>query len=98
MKVYRLLWALVPFITFLSCKQKENTPAFTKEKFNGSKIFEYIDAQNSGISFSNIVSEDFNNNILANTYLYNRGGVGVLDVNNDGLQDVFFTSTQGTCK
>jgi hypothetical protein len=30
--------------------------------------------------------------------LYNSAGLGIIDINNDGLQDVFFASTMNACK
>jgi hypothetical protein len=51
-----------------------------------------------GISFSNDITETHENSIMTNSYLYNGGGVGVIDVNNDGLQDLYFVSTQCECQ
>lgn len=53
---------------------------------------------NTGIQFTNQITETYENWILSNSYLYNGGGVGVIDFNNDGLQDLYFVSTQGACK
>nr|MCU0667258.1 VCBS repeat-containing protein [Patescibacteria group bacterium] len=39
----------------------------------------------------NQLKEDQNNNILRYEYFYNGGGVAVGDLNNDGLDDIFFT-------
>lgn len=61
-------------------------------------LFQKLDAGASGITFKNEIKETHELNIVANSYLYNGGGVGVLDVNNDGLQDLYFTSTMGSCK
>ena len=35
---------------------------------------------------------------MADPYIYNGGGVAVLDVNNDGLQDLFFTARLQGCR
>ncbi len=61
-------------------------------------LFEHLSPGTTGIDFENDVIEDHQNNILTNSYLYNGGGVGVIDFNNDGLQDLYFTRTQGSCK
>jgi hypothetical protein len=46
------------------------------------------------VTFANTIEESDSVNILTYEYLYNGGGVGVLDVNNDGLSDIFFTGNQ----
>ena len=61
-------------------------------------LFEHLSPGATGVDFENIVEETHENNVLTNSYLYNGGGVGVIDFNNDGLQDLYFTRTQGSCK
>lgn len=61
-------------------------------------LFTRLPSSQTGITFSNDIKETQERNIVADAYLYNGGGVGVIDVNNDGLQDLFFTSTVGSCK
>lgn len=56
-----------------------------------SSMFERLSPSQSGISFTNTITEDESNNPLAYEYLYNGGGVAVGDFNNDGLQDLYFT-------
>ncbi|MFN5423300.1 MAG: VCBS repeat-containing protein, partial [bacterium] len=58
-------------------------------------LFELIPAEQSGISFTNEIVEDENLNILSFEYFYNGAGVGIGDFNNDGLQDIFFSSNMG---
>lgn len=54
-------------------------------------LFEPISANYSGINFSNRITESDSFNVLTFEYIYNGGGVGVGDFNNDGWQDVFFS-------
>jgi len=54
-------------------------------------LFESLAPAKTGIYFSNNIEESDTFNILESQYLYNGGGVGVGDFNNDGLQDLFFT-------
>lgn len=54
------------------------------------KTFELLDASHTGITFSNDIKDNDTLNILTQEYLYNGGGVGMGDFNQDGLQDLFF--------
>src|SRR6267378_3760354 len=53
-------------------------------------LFRLVPGEESGIKFSNDIQESDSFNILTYEYIYNGGGVGIGDFNNDGLQDVFF--------
>lgn len=55
-------------------------------------LFEKLEPDRTGITFANRLPEDTAFNILNYLYYYNGGGVAVGDVDNDGLQDLFFTS------
>ena len=54
--------------------------------------------EENGIHFKNTVKETAAFNILNYYDMYNGGGVAIADVNNDGLQDVYFTSNQQSNK
>ncbi len=65
-------------ILFIGCQKKED------------KLFSRLPSDETGITFSNTIVENDSFNILTHEYIYNGGGVGVADFNNDGLLDVFF--------
>ena len=58
-------------------------------------LFRAVPADKSGIVFSNQIREDSNINMLTYEYLYNGGGVGIGDFNNDGRPDLYFTASLG---
>jgi hypothetical protein len=59
-------------------------------------LFEKMDQ--TGIQFTNKVTDEKDNNIFKYRNFYNGAGVGIGDINNDGLADVFFTANQGPNK
>jgi hypothetical protein len=61
-------------------------------------LFTALTPEETGITFVNVNTETETDNILAYEYFYNGGGVAIGDINNDGMQDLFFTSNQGENK
>src|SRR5438105_3446106 len=60
-------------------------------------LFESLAPSATGVTFVNRLPEDDSAfNILTYLYYYNGGGVAVGDVNNDGLPDLYFTSSRGS--
>lgn len=91
--IYVLFITLLTLLT--SCEEKQ---AITNESSDTAIIFSQIDSEQSGIHFSNTITEDINSpyNLFDYDYFYNGAGTGVEDLNNDGLLDIFFCSNQGT--
>lgn len=54
-------------------------------------LLHLVPSSHSGIHFNNHIVENDSVNPVDVTNVYNGGGVGVGDFNNDGLQDVYFT-------
>lgn len=61
-------------------------------------MFSLLDPAETNISFQNTLTEALNTNILMYEYFYNGGGVAAGDFNNDGLEDLYFTSNMGDNK
>lgn len=51
-------------------------------------------AESTGIVFENKVIQDAESNVLNYPYYFNGGGVAIGDINNDGLDDIYFTGNQ----
>jgi hypothetical protein len=78
-KMRRLLFLLLA-VAAISCKEKPR--------------FELLDPEQTGITFNNVVVETDSVHVLNFEYIYNGAGVGIVDLNNDGLQDIIFTANQ----
>lgn len=79
MKLLRLtIWAL---LILSACKKSET-------------VFTAIPAKHSGIDFVNEIVEYDSFNILNTEFIYNGAGIGIGDLNEDGLEDLFFAGNQ----
>src|SRR5215213_7691451 len=83
MKSIRLLIICLPF--FIACNKKQT-------------LFNQISSSHSGISFSNKIIENDSMSPADVVNIYNGGGTGIGDFNNDGLQDIFFSGNMVACK
>ncbi len=79
------------FLFCWSCQQDQDitTP-------QNVRLFEELTTDQSGVYFMNTLTETEEFNIIEYLYYYNGGGVAVGDINNDGLEDVFFTANQAS--
>ncbi len=76
MRLFNLIVLLGLMATVSSCKKT---------------LFKQVSSSLSGIYFNNKIHENDTMNPIDVTNIYNGGGVGIGDFNNDGLQDVYFT-------
>lgn len=91
MKKFSILILVFAFI--FACSKEGD-----KSSENSSFLLTEIAPENSGIDFSNLVSEDPTHSIINYIYYYNGGGVAAGDINNDELPDLFFVSNMGDNK
>ncbi len=81
----KILYFLLLLI--IACDQKDSASSALFEK-----------QENSGIVFSNTISNSRDFNIFSYRNFYNGAGVATGDINNDGLVDIFFTANMGPNK
>lgn len=65
------------------------TLSFSIYAQNKQALFKLLAGNQTGITFTNTLTENDTLNILNQANIYNGGGVGIGDFNNDGLMDVY---------
>ena len=60
--------------------------------------FEQLNSKNTGVTFTNQIIESVSKNLGHYDYYYNGAGVAILDVDNDGNQDLFFAGNESKNK
>jgi enediyne biosynthesis protein E4 len=68
------------------------------QQTNATKLFTVLPESSTGVTFRNDIIETPDMFFYVYENLYNGGGVSVGDINNDGLDDIYFTSTLGSNK
>ncbi|MCW3114799.1 MAG: ASPIC/UnbV domain protein, partial [Segetibacter sp.] len=71
---------LLAFVLLCSCKRQQ-------------PLFKQVSSAKSNIHFNNKFVENDTLNPIDITNIYNGGGIGVGDFNNDGLQDLYFSGS-----
>jgi len=67
----------------------------SNESSTTDSLFRLVDSEHSNLTFSNDLPVDLELNIFNYMYYYNGGGLGIGDLNNDGLIDVVLSSNLG---
>ena len=95
-KILRLLAVFLIFAILLpSCGGGEVNEAESDTTATVDQMyFEEVSSDHSGITFLNTITETDSFNFFNYEYIYNGGGVAVGDINNDGLEDLYFTGNQ----
>ncbi|MEL6559590.1 MAG: FG-GAP-like repeat-containing protein [Bacteroidota bacterium] len=85
----RLFTLTIATIGLFSCAENQQQSEIVSN--DPPPIFKKLHAPEIGINFSNNLTETDTLNYFTYPYIYMGGGVAVGDINNDGLQDLFFT-------
>ncbi|WPP50772.1 VCBS repeat-containing protein [Catalinimonas niigatensis] len=62
----------------------------SEQEYEKKRLFTLLSSSATGVDFTNTITESDSLNILRQANLYNGGGVGIGDFNNDGWVDVYF--------
>ncbi len=89
-KMKNLFFSLSILVFLISCNKDNNQAAKSQNKKTYAKIFNKLEHTQTGITFSNNLTETDSLNYLSYGYIYMGGGVATGDINNDGLIDIFF--------
>src|SRR5688500_18209232 len=83
---------------FMSCFGLALAVSSCKKEDKKTTLFTLLSPEQTGIFFSNTITENDSVNLLDYEYVYNGGGVGVFDVISDSLPDLFFTGNMAPSK
>ena len=86
MRRFTTTYFLFSIFFFLACEKKPK------------QLFQSVNPESSGIQFSNTLIYSDTLTVLDFEYLYNGAGVGIGDINNDGLQDIYFSGNMTSGK
>ena len=79
-------------LALLVCLYACQAPVPQKE--DSDTLFTLLTPQQTGIAFKNTVVEDEKHNHLINDMIVAGAGVGIADINNDSLPDIYFAGNQ----
>lgn len=82
-----IVFALIVFL-LVRCDNQ-----FNKKSSNAATLFTLVPVEQTHVDFSNKVVQDTIFNCVKYMYALNGGGVAIGDINNDGLQDIYFLRT-----
>jgi hypothetical protein len=88
------IWMIAGIFILAGCDKKRDTPAATTAAPASTPVFKRLASDKSGVTFKNTVDENIDNYFDNFAYVYNGGGVGIGDINNDGLPDLYFTGNE----
>ena len=83
---------IISILFVLACSCKKTTNEYSDTLVSPTAQYQLIGSSQTNIYFQNNIEDQEKLNILTYRNFYNGGGVGIGDINNDGLNDIYFTS------
>ena len=88
MRKFTYLFAFILSLSACTSDPKEAPSPATV--LDDSNLFQLLPTSTTKITFDNHIEETLELNTVANDAIIQGAGVGIIDVNNDGLQDIYF--------
>lgn len=91
--------SLLITLLLLSCQEDKSKSDMAADKDaaqTSAPVFKKVNSAQSQLYFENAITEDLStlDNLFNFDYFYNGAGVGIADLNNDGLDDIVFCGNQ----
>lgn len=86
--IFSFFYISIALVSLLACKNTSLENETAKASF---ALFTLLPSSQTHVDFTNSLTEGLNTNVLIYEYFYNGGGVSIGDVNDDGLEDVYFS-------
>ncbi|MEL6355912.1 MAG: VCBS repeat-containing protein [Bacteroidota bacterium] len=87
--IVRYFFLLSLFLFLISCGKTD------EYQVQGDALFQVLDTKQTGVDFTNLVTDGEDFNVLSYRNFYNGAGVAITDLNDDNQPDLFFTANQG---
>ena len=87
---YRCLAVSLCILSLIACNDNRSEKQILKPSLLSTTLFTMIPSSQTGINFQNTIKENEDLNVIMYEYYHNGGGVCIGDINNDGLEDIYF--------
>lgn len=77
-------------VCLAACTSDSGETPSSSKTLDDSKLFQLLTTEKTNITFDNHIKESIELNTINNDAIIQGAGVGIIDVNNDGLQDIYF--------
>ena len=84
------IFLLLLIVLWTACTPDSTDQPAAPVSSDDSGLFELVSTETTNVTFDNHVTETVEYNTVANDAIIQGAGVGIIDVNKDGLQDIFF--------